>query len=108
MRRACSKYIINYNLTPSPRPSITCSYISSKEVASPALLFIVNLGLTIAWTVIISVGEPCGLDQCSVLLAVAHLALAIPDLGPGAAHTVTVPMLPSHVDLPSVERCKNQ
>ena len=104
MRRACFKvHIINYNLTPSPRPIIL-----SKEIASPALLFIVNLGLTIAWTVIISVGEPCGLDQCSVLLAVAHLALAVPDLGPGAAHTVTVPVLPSHVDLPSVERCKNQ
>ena len=90
------------------RPSAQRLIILSKEISSPALLFIVNLGLKFAWTVIISVSESCGLDQSSVLLAVAHLALTIPDLGPGAAHTVTVPVLPGHVHLPSVERCENQ
>lgn len=105
IRRGCSKYIptfiINYNLTPSKL------IILSKEISSPALLFIVNLGLKFAWAVIISVSESRGLDQSSVLLAVAHLALTIPDLGPGAAHTVTVPVLTSHVHLPSVERTVN-
>ena len=67
IRRGCSKYIptfiINYNLTPSKL------IILSKEISSPALLFIVNLGLKFAWAVIISVSESCGLDQSSVLLS---------------------------------------
>ena len=58
-------HIINYNLTPSAQRLI----ILSKEIASPALLFIVNLGLKFAWTVTISVSESCGLDQSSVLLS---------------------------------------
>ena len=66
MRRGFSKYtLFNYNLTPSVQRLI----ILSKEIASPALLFIVNLGLKFAWTVTISVSESCGLDQSSVLLS---------------------------------------